>query len=237
VEEEPFWLPAPVGPAGLLFTTPADLTRFLQSVIPGRRGPFGNAPQVMVGTGVPTPPGHGLVGTRRWLPGWAEWDLGGLTMLGYDGCIGSQCSAVRVIPEEDFVAVVMTNALEGEWVAAELLDDVLTEHFGVGIPRLPTHEAEPHDPLPQHAVYERDGARVVLEHENGQPVLTVKFSGDISDWTAQEFERAPLVPVGDRRLWTVKLARGDRPVAFDGPLVDGAPLWLYFDVQAHRLKV
>lgn len=234
--EDPFWLPAPVGPAGLLCSTPENLTRFALAVLPGRGGPFGNAPGTMVGAGIPTPPGHGLVGSRQWRPGWAEWSLDGMTMLGYDGCIGTQCSAVRIIPEEDFVAVVMTNALEGEWVAAELIDHVLTESFGVCGPTLPRGAGEPHDPLPATAVYERDGARVVLEHDGEQPVLSLKFSGDIAGWTAQEFHRAPLRAAGGRRLWTVELDRGSRPVAFDGDLVGDAPKWLYFDLQAHRLR-
>ncbi|WNV87927.1 serine hydrolase domain-containing protein [Umezawaea sp. Da 62-37] len=231
--EEPFWLPAPVGPAGLLSTTTEDLTRFLGAVLPGRPGRFARAAAVMAGPGIATPPGHSLLGARRWLPGWAEWDLDGLRVLGYDGCIGNQCSAVRIVPDEDFTAVVLTNALEGEWVAAELLDHVLAEAFDVRVPALP-EPAPAGGPLPRTAVYTRDGATLVLEHDGPDPVLSLRFGGDIAPWTAMEFHRAPLRPAGDR-LWVVDLDRGSREVAFDGPLVGGAPEWLHFEVQAHRL--
>ncbi|WP_328455290.1 serine hydrolase domain-containing protein [Amycolatopsis sp. NBC_00438] len=234
--EDPGWEHPYIASAGLVVATPADLLTILRAVTEGTTGPFAAAASVLAGPAVATPAGHSVPGAVGWTPGWAEWDFGGLRVLGYNGQIRCQVTQVRVAPGHDFAVVVATNGLGGDSVARAVFEHVFTRRFGVRVPPLPREvPAGAHETLPEHAVYTHGDTVLTLGRRAGRPVVSLGYGAALAGWAPAAIDHAPLVPVDDG-TWTVRWPQAHRTVAFTGPREGGARSWAHYDARAFRLR-
>jgi len=69
-----------------------------------------------------------------WGLGWARFDWQGGPAWGWDGLIGGERCALRLLPEQEIAVAVMTNASTGRAMYRDLVADLIAP-YGVVVPR------------------------------------------------------------------------------------------------------
>lgn len=233
------WMPPrSVGPAGLITATARDVVSFARTHLAGGLAPNGERvlsegtaaqmrrPQVEVASGV-------MTGLDAWGLGWELYDLGGGRAVGHDGATFGQYAFLRAVPDEDFVAVLLTNGPGG----GELFENLLPELFaplGIEAPRDP-ELLEPGaleiDASRHAGKYARMNVELEVSAGDGGLELSSSQSGPLAD-LSPEWEHEPLRPANA----TTFLVRS--PVSEDTSPVVFADTersrWLYLGGRAHR---
>ena len=197
------------GPAGTsLVSTASDLVRFASLHLADAALARMREPQ-------PSPAIHAWFDT--WCLGWARFDWAGGAVWGWDSVLPGERAALRLLPQRDAVAVVMTNCDAGRALCRSVLRELAQARFDMAPPPLRL-EATPGSAgeLSRYAgVYGWPDRRVEVRAERAHLVVSSE-DGD-----------AEARPV-DRGIFVVDPADPDTPtITFGGFDAAGRPNALY----------
>lgn len=163
----PVWgLMRPIGPAGLICASAADVVRFGRahldsSLLKDESRAAMRVPQVEV----PNP--HGL--GEAWGLGWIldTWD--GVRVLWHSGSTIGQQAALWVIPERGIVAALLTNGGHDSALRQDVARELFADLAGLTVRALPEPPAEPVpiDPARYTGLYERKHVRTLITERDG----------------------------------------------------------------------
>jgi CubicO group peptidase (beta-lactamase class C family) len=122
------WSPRALAPAGTtLLSTVTDLLRFARSHLedPSLAALRGSCEEVRI---------HAWL--DAWCLGWARFDWDGGPVWGWDGLISGQRAVLRLVPEHDGAAVLLTNCGTGRELYRSIFPGIMEAWFGVHVPPL-----------------------------------------------------------------------------------------------------
>jgi CubicO group peptidase (beta-lactamase class C family) len=196
-------LPRSVGPAGLITATASDLLTFarlhLDSGVArhGKRLLSEDSVSAMQQPRAAIPE-FASPGATIGL-GWRLGYWGGRTIAGHDGDTVGQSAYLRIDPEAQVAACLLTNTAESESLFRGLFDEVFGDLLGVTMPAgaRPAQLAYP-APAPsvlQHAGrYERTSRRLDVSVRDGQLRMVPTMTGKLADLIESEPEELILHP-------------------------------------------
>jgi len=122
------WAPRALGPAGAtLLSTVTDLLRFAGSHLEDSSlaALRVSCEEVRI---------HGWL--DAWCLGWARFDWDGGPVWGWDGLISGHRAVLRLVPEHEGAAVLLTNCGTGRELYRSIFPDVMEAWFGIHVPQL-----------------------------------------------------------------------------------------------------
>ena len=122
------WTPRALGPAGsTLLSTVPDVLRLARSHLEDSSlaALRGSCEQVRI---------HGWL--DAWCLGWARFDWDGGPVWGWDGLISGHRAVLRLVPEHEGAAVLLTNCGTGRALYRSIFPEVMEAWFGVHVPPL-----------------------------------------------------------------------------------------------------
>jgi CubicO group peptidase (beta-lactamase class C family) len=122
------WTPRALAPAGAtLLSTVPDLLRLAGSHLEDSSlaALRGSCEEIRI---------HGWL--DAWCLGWARFDWDGGPVWGWDGLISGHRAVLRLVPEHDGVAVLLTNCGTGRELYRSIFPDIMEAWFGVHVPPL-----------------------------------------------------------------------------------------------------
>jgi CubicO group peptidase (beta-lactamase class C family) len=195
-----FAIPRSNRPAGGLMVSAGDLARFGRAHLRDGAAPGGQ--RILSAAGARAMrTRQAVLPTRRaagWGLGWTEHDLGGRAAWGHGGATLGQMAELLLLPEDDVVIALLVNGMRGRADHA-LLEGLLRDLVGVGLPPIPTPPAEPVEADLARYVgrYVRHGteSEVTLAPDGGLEVRT-RSAGHIAEVLGTEdLPAVPLIPV------------------------------------------
>lgn len=218
-------LPRSVGPAGLIACTAGDLLAFARLHLSGGRGAGGS--QVLDESSVAAMrekhadlPDAGF-GRDSWGLGWGRFTTDGRTVIGHDGGTVGQSAFLRLVPDQGFAVVLLTNANNGGGgrageAADVLLDEALAEFADV---RLGTAGEPPMPPVvvdlqPHLGVYERAGMRIEVLDRDGRATLRMTGTDAIAEQLPNRVEEYDLFAVDESHYLAPRGSGTFAPVTF-----------------------
>ncbi|HSK24577.1 MAG TPA: serine hydrolase domain-containing protein [Egicoccus sp.] len=243
----PEWsLPRALGPAGLITTTVHDLLRFGRMHLEEGKSDAGE--QVLSAQNTALMQQHHADCPERhlladaWGLGWMLDEQDGGTLIGHGGNTIGQSTYFYLAPDAGVGVALLTNITGGSVEARALLDALLRELAGVGLPPQP----EPADgaldlDLDRLAgTYRRHGVETIIERSDGALHAEITMSGPMVETmgiSTVEMELLPAARDGDDRVVFVgrhPLAAGLGwvPVTFYGDAGDGRPRFMHTGARA-----
>jgi len=248
----PVWSLQPSNaPAGATpFTTASELLAFARLHLDGgvaRPGPPGHHR--------PGPPGHQagerLLSARAvadmqrrratlppgsladaWGLGWMLHDWDGGLVFGHSGVTIGQRAWLLAAPGARMALALLTNGGDGESLFHELAAPLLRELAGIGIRELPpARDDVAVDPARYAGVYERSGARIVVEPGAGGITARVRALWATMDPTPPALPLRPMAP--DLFRVALPASRRETGAAFLDPDGTGRPTFLLLAGRAH----
>jgi hypothetical protein len=233
----PIWgLPRSMGPAGLICATAADVLAFARLHLTGGLACDGTrvlseaSTKAMTEFQVEMPDKHTL--GDSWGIGWIRFGWDGQRLVGHDGNTIGQSAFLRLLPEQGFAVVLLTNGGNARDLYQELYQEIFAELAGVHLPDPLTPPATPTRVDGQQVdgqqvdgqqvgmrqyegVYERAGGRLeVLAGEDG-PVLRTTVLGQIAELVPDPVTEYSMTPAGpDLFLVREPGTQGWLPVTF-----------------------
>lgn len=175
----PMWgIPRPLGPAGLINSTAADVLTFARLHLDGGRSSDGTqvlseaSVAAMQEPQIDLPDQHAL--GSAWGVGWILFDWKGGPVIGHDGNTIGQSGFLRIAPEKGVAVSLLVNGGASRALFNELYSEIFAGLAGI---TLPTPVAPPYPPVdvelaPYVGTYERVGVRLeVSEGESGLHVV------------------------------------------------------------------
>jgi CubicO group peptidase (beta-lactamase class C family) len=128
------WTPRALAPAGsTLLSTVTDMLRFARAHL--------DDPTLAALRAT-----HEEIRIHAWLDswclGWARFDWGGGPVWGWDGLISGQRAVLRLVPEGDGAAILLTNCAAGRAVYRSIFPGVMGAWFGIHVPPLRLEPSE-----------------------------------------------------------------------------------------------
>ena len=200
----PVWmLPRPLGPAGLISATAADVLAFARLHLTDGRGPGGQqllspeSSEAMASLQAELPDKHTL--GDSWGLGWIRDGWDGKRLIGHDGNTIGQSAFLRLLPEEGLAVTLLTNGGRTRDLYQDLYREIFAELAGVQMPQPLQPPAEPVtvDITPHLGTYER--ASVILEVFQGDsgPTLRTTLTGEIAKLTGEPVTEYPMEPINE----------------------------------------
>ncbi|GIH02365.1 serine hydrolase [Rhizocola hellebori] len=234
----PVWmLPRPLGPAGLICSTTADVLAFARLHL--NSGATADGTQLLSPAGTEAmaalqaelPDKHTL--GDSWGLGWIRDGWDGRRLIGHDGNTIGQAAFLRLLPEEGLAVTLLTNGGRSRDLYEELYREIFAELAGVQMPATLTPPAEPVtvDVQAHLGTYERHSVRLdVFEGEDG-PMLRTTLSGEIAALLPDPVSEYPMVAVSDN-LFVVREPQAQTwtPVTFYE--LPSGEKYLHFGVRA-----
>lgn len=203
-EDEPVsvWgLPRSLGPAGLITASARDVLTFARLHL--ERGVLPSGRQLIShdsASAMQQPhfdiPGDGSSGAAVGL----AWRLypgsDGRMMIGHDGSTVGQSAYLRIEPQTQVIACLLTNSPAADTLAQRLLCEVLGEYAGITMPPGPGPAAGHADvDLQRHCGrYERTSRRFDVSVSGGRLQLTIAMTGDRAAFSDDGPEEVVLYP-------------------------------------------
>jgi CubicO group peptidase (beta-lactamase class C family) len=126
--------------------------------------------------------------------GWLLYDWDGRKVFGHDGGTIGQASFLRILPEANLVAVLLTNGGAGKNLYHALFDDILRDFAGIRLPTQPPaidpNAFDMHRAVGRYANVLTQAEVVV---ENGALALKTSLRGPLADSFGDE--TWPLIPI------------------------------------------
>lgn len=200
----PVWvLPRPLGPAGLIVSTVADVLTFARMHLSGGLAPDGtrllSAESVaqMQAEEVVLPDPYSL--GDSWGIGWFRVaGSGGARLVGHDGNTIGQAAFLRLLPEQNMAVTMLTNGGVTRDLYETLVREIFREIAGVEVqePLTPPDPSVDVDIAPYVGTYERTGARIEVFAGDDGPRLRLTSTQDL-EGLPDEPQELDLVPVRD----------------------------------------
>jgi CubicO group peptidase (beta-lactamase class C family) len=230
-------LPRSIGPAGLITASAADVLAFARMHLAG-----GTAAD---GTRILTPQSVSAMRERQVaIPGdfgrggalgvtWRLFQCGEREIIGHDGATVGQSAYLRVDPQAEVAACLLTNAPRADGVYEELFSEIFGEYAGVEMPRNPGPLAQAggaaglsEAQLGRHAGrYERTSRRFEVSVRGGQLHALVTVTGErgeLSDDEPEDLVLSPADASGDNFVCR-SLERDPWTAVSFARLADGTP--------------
>jgi CubicO group peptidase (beta-lactamase class C family) len=242
-------LPRSIGPAGLITATAGDLLAFARlhladGILPDGKRILSEASVSAMQQPRAAIPDFAAPDAAIGL-GWRLGTWGGRAIFGHDGDTVGQSAYLRIDPEAQLAACLLTNAAESESLFRALFDEVFGELVGVTMPAVPrparvagppdqaagraTVSAGPDLDLERHVGrYERTSRRFDVSVRDGRLHVVITVTGKLADLFNSEPEQLILYPAdasGDRFVLRSDEDEPWIPVSF-GHLPDRTP-YLY----------
>jgi CubicO group peptidase (beta-lactamase class C family) len=192
----PVWgIPRSAGPAGAITATVGDLLAFAKAHLDGEILTDASREQ-MAARQVELPDKHTL--GDSWGLGWERMDWAGHRLIGHDGNTIGQAAFWRVLPEQKFSVVLLTNGGNGAKLYEELYREIFAELADV---RMPERLGPPSTPVdvdvtPYLGVYERSSIRQEVHVDDQGPVMTVQVTGPLAEVLQEQDSHYRMVAVG-----------------------------------------
>jgi CubicO group peptidase (beta-lactamase class C family) len=197
-------LPRPLGPAGLITASAADVLTFVRMHLRG--GLAADGARVLSERGVAAMADRQVdlpadAGAVSWGLGWGRYDWGGQLVLGHNGATIGQAAFLRVLPGRGLAVVLLTNGGDAADLYDELFREMFDELAGVSLPANPAPPAclPAVDLAPYLGTFERTAVRFEVFVRDGVPVLRRSTSGVLATLQPEPVREYDLVPVADGR--------------------------------------
>jgi len=177
----PVWgIPRSAGPAGAITATVGDLLTFAKAHLNGDILSDASREQ-MAAQQVELPDKHTL--GDSWGIGWERMGWDGHRLIGHDGNTIGQAAFWRVLPDQKFSVVLLTNGGNGAKLYEELYREIFRELAGVEMPQRlgPPETPVDVDITPYLGVYERASIRQEVHVDDQGPVMTVRVTGPLAE--------------------------------------------------------
>jgi hypothetical protein len=206
----PVWmLPRPLGPAGLISATAADVLAFARLHLDGGATADGKqllSPEsaaAMTELQAELPDKYTL--GDSWGIGWIRDGWEGKRLIGHDGNTIGQAAFLRLLPEEGLAVTLLTNGGRTRDLYQELYREIFAELGGVQMPQPLEPPAEPVtvDITPHLGTYQRASVIVEVLQGEGGPTLRTTLTGEIAKLTGETVTEYPMVPIKEN-LYVVR---------------------------------
>jgi len=205
-----FLMPRPLGPAGLISATAADVTSFarmhlLGGVAPdGTRVLSGGSTDAMQAHELDLPDKHTL--GDSWGLGWIRFDWNGERLYGHDGSTFGQNAYLKVLPSQGLSVALLTNGGHTTDLYRDLYQEVFSEVAGLDMPEQLSPPAQAPTPAPETdrhiGTYERSSVTTeVFEGDDGL-VLRIIPTGATAEASGATTEELALHPVEENLFVT-----------------------------------
>lgn len=205
-----FLMPRPLGPAGLISATAADVTSFarmhlLGGVAPdGTRVLSGGSTEAMQAHELDLPDKHTL--GDSWGLGWIRFDWNGERLYGHDGSTFGQNAYLKVLPSQGLSVALLTNGGHTTDLYRDLYQEVFSEVAGLDMPEQLTPPDQAPTPAPETGrhvgTYERSSVTTeVFEGDDGL-VLRIIPTGATAEASGATTEELTLHPVEENLFVT-----------------------------------
>jgi len=205
-----FLMPRPLGPAGLISATAADVTSFarmhlLGGVAPdGTRVLSGGSTEAMQAHELDLPDKHTL--GDSWGLGWIRFDWNGERLYGHDGSTFGQNAYLKVLPSQGLSVALLTNGGHTTDLYRDLYQEVFSEVAGLHMPEQLTPPDQAPTPAPETGrhvgTYERSSVTTeVFEGDDGL-VLRIIPTGATAEASGATTEELRLHPVEENLFVT-----------------------------------
>jgi CubicO group peptidase (beta-lactamase class C family) len=200
----PVWmLPRPLGPAGLICSTTADVLAFARLHLNGGVATDGKqllsaaATEAMAALQADLPDKHTL--GDSWGLGWIRDGWDGRRLIGHDGNTIGQAAFLRLLPEEGLAVTLLTNGGRSRDLYEELYREIFAELAGVRMPHtlVPPTQPVTVDIQSHLGVYERTSVRLEVFEGEGGPTLRTTLMGEIAKLIPEPVTEYPMVPVSE----------------------------------------
>jgi CubicO group peptidase (beta-lactamase class C family) len=186
-------LPRSIGPAGGIVASAADVLTFARMHLAGGTAPGGGrilspgSVSAMQEQQVSIPGDSGRGGALGVT--WRLFQCGEREIIGHDGSTVGQSAYLRVDPQAQVAACLLTNSADADGVYQELFSEIFGEYAGVEMPRNPGPAAslgtEPGGARPGEAElgrhagrYERTARRFEVSARDGELHALITMTGD-----------------------------------------------------------
>ena len=205
-----FLMPRPLGPAGLISATAADVTSFarmhlLGGVAPdGTRVLSGGSTEAMQAHELDLPDKHTL--GDSWGLGWIRFDWNGERLYGHDGSTFGQNAYLKILPSQGLSVALLTNGGHTTDLYRDLYQEVFSEVAGLDMPEQLTPPDQAPTPAPETGrhvgTYERSSVTTeVFEGDDGL-VLRIIPTGATAEASGATTEELTLHPVEENLFVT-----------------------------------
>jgi dipeptidyl aminopeptidase/acylaminoacyl peptidase/CubicO group peptidase (beta-lactamase class C family) len=200
-----FLLPRPLGPAGLISATAADVLSFARMHLmaglaeDGTRVLSEAAVEEMASLQAELPDVHSL--GDSWGVGWIRYGWGGHRLIGHDGNTFGQAAFLRVLPEQGLVVTLLTNGGHARDLYEDLFREIFADVANVPMqhPLAPPSDADV-DITPYLGEYERASVHMAVlppDAEHPRAILRTTALGLIAEQMDDPVEDYELWPVSD----------------------------------------
>ncbi|MCC5857502.1 MAG: beta-lactamase family protein [Ectothiorhodospiraceae bacterium] len=236
----PIWsLPQAMAPAGTMTcATAADVVRFARLhladgvAVCGKRLLSPESARAMRTRQFSCPDVHTL-GDAIGL-GWFLETRGDRTVLAHDGGTIGQSAALRILPEEELIMVVLANGGDAAVMGRRLIDGLfqaLADLPPRPAPR-PWEQADAGDFAHYAGCYQRANLRLEFRFQRGHLLMDMTPDGPLAEWMPSRRGLA-LVPCGNGVFAPADSGTGEA-VVFHGGGACAAPDWVFLGGRAHR---
>ena len=205
-----FLMPRPLGPAGLISATAADVTSFarmhlLGGVAPdGTRVLSGGSTEAMQAHELDLPDKHTL--GDSWGLGWIRFDWNDERLYGHDGSTFGQNAYLKILPSQGLSVALLTNGGHTTDLYRDLYQEVFSEVAGLHMPEQLTPPDQAPTPAPETGrhvgTYERSSVTTeVFEGDDGL-VLRIIPTGATAEASGATTEELTLHPVEENLFVT-----------------------------------
>jgi len=205
-----FLMPRPLGPAGLISATAADVTSFARMHLLGGVAPDGT--QVLSGGSTDAMQAHELDLPDKhtlgdsWGLGWIRFDWNGERLYGHDGSTFGQNAYLKVLPSQGLSVALLTNGGHTTDLYRDLYQEVFSEVAGLDMPEQLSPPAQAPTPAPETdrhiGTYERSSVTTeVFEGDDGL-VLRIIPTGATAEASGATTEELALHPVEENLFVT-----------------------------------
>lgn len=205
-----FLMPRPLGPAGLISATAADVTSFARMHLlggvasDGTRVLSGGSTEAMQAHELDLPDKHTL--GDSWGLGWIRFDWNGERLYGHDGSTFGQNAYLKVLPSQGLSVALLTNGGHTTDLYRDLYQEVFSEVAGLDMPEQLTPPDQAPTPAPETGrlvgTYERSSVTTeVFEGDDGL-VLRIIPTGATAEASGATTEELTLHPVEENLFVT-----------------------------------
>jgi len=205
-----FLMPRPLGPAGLISATAADVTSFARMHLLGGVAPDGT--QVLSGGSTDAMQAHELDLPDKhtlgdsWGLGWIRFDWNGERLYGHDGSTFGQNAYLKVLPSQGLSVALLTNGGHTTDLYRDLYQEVFSEVAGLDMPEQLSPPAQAPTPAPETdrhiGTYERSSVTTeVFEGDDGLVLRTIP-TGATAEASGATTEELALHPVEENLFVT-----------------------------------
>ncbi|MFN2527069.1 MAG: serine hydrolase domain-containing protein [Actinomycetota bacterium] len=235
----PAWFfPRSCNPAGAITSTAEDVLAFVQMHLDAGRARDGaeilssQSVAMMQQEQIKLEESYSL--GRAWGLGWIIYDWGSRAVLGHDGGTIGQNAFLRVVPEDGFAVVLLTNGFSGKGLYEDLFTKIFQKR-GFTPPLLP-------DPIPDLRLeaevlvgtYDRHNVSTTIRHEDGRFVADITVGGALTGLFPPVRDQ-PLEPVSPLSFLISVPGLDDKAVmVFYGPDEAGHPRYMHLLGRAAR---